>query len=138
MFVTFSKTPDIAVILQKLFNDNGWAVPELKNEKDAINQLGQLLWRIGQYPILLVLDDVWCSSESLLDEFVFQVPHNCRVLVTSRFDFPKFGPAYHLKPLNYEDAKNLFHHSAFPQNANFYVPKDIVEKVGSQFSTCNK
>lgn len=129
-FLTFSELPNIEVIVQRLFQHKNWEVPELVDENDAINQLGLLLQKIGECPILLVLDDVWDRSQSLLDEFVCQLPHNSKILVTSRSDFPKFGPPYNLKPLNHDDAMNLFSHSAILNDGNSYLPdKDTVEKI---------
>ncbi|KFK28338.1 hypothetical protein AALP_AA8G503300 [Arabis alpina] len=52
-------------------------------------------------------DDVRPEEESLLEKFLIQFPH-CKLLVTSRFEFPRLGPTYHLEPLIDEDVKNLF------------------------------
>jgi hypothetical protein len=108
-------------------------VPEFFSDEDAINQLEQLLNRIGQihspvlptpapqnYPILLILDDVWSGSESLLEKFAFHIP-NYKILVTSRTSFPRCF-TYKLKPLNDKDAMALFCHSATPQDGSSSIP----------------
>ena len=79
-------------------------------------------------PILLILDDVWSGSESLVHKLKFTLP-DYKILVTSRFAFPRFDFTYRLKPLNDDDAMTLFHHSAFLQNGNPYIPDDLVNKV---------
>ncbi|XWS45316.1 hypothetical protein CRYUN_Cryun15aG0125900 [Craigia yunnanensis] len=79
-------------------------------------------------PILLIQDDVWFGSESLVDKLKFTLP-DYKILVTSRFSFPGFDFTYSLKPLKEDDAMNLFHHSAFLQNGNPYIPDDLVNKV---------
>ena len=79
-------------------------------------------------PILLILDDVWSGSESLVHKLKFTLP-DYKILVTSRFAFPGFDFTYRLKPLNDDDARTLFHHSAFLQNGNHYIPDDLVNKV---------
>ena len=89
----------------------------------------RLLNQIAPAPILLVLDDVWGGSESLLDNFVFKIP-NYKILVTSRFEFPRFGSTYKLPLLKDEDAMTLFRSSAFQQDGRSYMPdEDLVEKV---------
>lgn len=83
-------------------------------------------------PILLILDDVWSGSESLVDKLKFATFGDYKMLVTSRFAFLRFGfryCIYHLKPLNDGDALSLFHHFAFLQNGNHYIPDDLVNKV---------
>ncbi|RVW57597.1 putative disease resistance protein [Vitis vinifera] len=80
--------------------------------------------------VLLVLDDVWCGSESLLTKFKFQISES-KVLVTSRNEFPEFGSKYDLELLNDDDAMALFRHSAIAQNGSCnYTPTDrLVKKV---------
>jgi hypothetical protein len=126
-------------------------VPEFFSDEDAINQLEQLLNRIGQihspvlptpapqnYPILLILDDVWSGSESLLEKFAFHIP-NYKILVTSRTSFPRCF-TYKLKPLNDKDAMALFCHSATPQDGSSSIPSglsgDTVKMVLSQSAIC--
>ncbi|KAJ0097588.1 hypothetical protein Patl1_28766 [Pistacia atlantica] len=64
-FVTVSKTPNVKVIVQKIFKHKDCEVPELLTDEDAFNELGRLLNQIQSQPILLVLDDVWSGSESM-------------------------------------------------------------------------
>ena len=124
-------------------------MPEFLSDEDAINQLEHLLNEVGQNhstflptpapqnnPILLILDDVWSGSESLLEKFAFRIP-NYKILVTSRTSFPRFSFTYNLKPLNDEDAMALFRHSATPQDGSSYIPGgDTVKMVLFQSAIC--
>jgi hypothetical protein len=47
---------------------------------------------------MLVVDNVWEGSESFVEAFIVQVP-DCKILVTSRVKFPRFGTSLFLKPL---------------------------------------
>lgn len=100
---------------------------EFQTDEDAINQLEQLLNQI-EGSILLILDDVWSGSESLLDKFAFRRP-NYKILVTSRTSFPRFSFTYKLKPLNDEDAMALFRHSATPQDGSSLIRDKDIKKV---------
>uniref|UniRef100_A0A5B6YTU2 RPW8 domain-containing protein n=1 Tax=Davidia involucrata TaxID=16924 RepID=A0A5B6YTU2_DAVIN len=122
-FVTVSKTPNLKVIIQKLFHHKGCSVPEFQNDEDAINQLEHFLKQIESNPVLLVLDDVWSGSESLIQSFTFRIS-GYKILVTSRFVFPRFISTYKLGLLNDKDATALFRHAAFPQDGSSYVPDD--------------
>ncbi|KAJ4714947.1 Disease resistance protein [Melia azedarach] len=128
-FVTFSKTPNVKVIVEKIFQHNHSRVPDFQSDEDAIHNLERLLKEIGPDPILLVLDDVWSGSESLLHKFKFQLP-NYKIVVTSRSKFPLYGAGYELKPLNDEAALTLFRHSAIPPDGNTYIPdENLVKKI---------
>ncbi|KAJ4714948.1 Disease resistance protein [Melia azedarach] len=128
-FVTFSKTPNVKVMVGKIFQHKHFRVPEFQSDEDAIHNLERLLKEIGTKPILLVLDDVWSGSESLLHKFRFQVP-NYKILVTSRSKFPQYGAGYQLKPLNDEAALTLFRHSAILPDGNPYIPdENLVKKI---------
>ncbi|XP_059456168.1 probable disease resistance protein At5g66900 [Corylus avellana] len=144
-FVPVSNTPNLKVIVQKLFRHKVDQVPEFFSDEDAINQLEHLLNQIGQNhstflptpapqnnPILLILDDVWSGSESLLEKFAFRIP-NYKILVTSRTSFPRFSFTYKLKPLNDEDAMVLFRHSATPQDGSSYIPGGDTVKMILKF-----
>ncbi|KAA8531755.1 hypothetical protein F0562_006528 [Nyssa sinensis] len=124
-FVTVSKTPNLKVIIQKIFQHTGCAVPQFQNHEDAINQLEHLLKQRGPNPVLLVLDDVWSGSESLVQNFMFRIS-GYKIVVTSRFEFPRFDSTYKLELLNDQDARALFCHSAFPHDgsSSSYVPDD--------------
>ncbi|OIW20692.1 hypothetical protein TanjilG_21020 [Lupinus angustifolius] len=129
LFVTFSKTPKLEIIVERLFEQCGYRVPEFQSNEDAIHQLGFLLRKIGQSPTLLVLDDVWPDSEPLVDKFKFQMA-DYKILVTSRVAFPKYGTPYILKPLRHEDAVTLFHHVAHFGGSKSNIPdEDLVQKV---------
>ena len=81
----------------------------------------------------MILDDVWPESESIIDEFKFNIP-NYKIVVTSRTAFPNFKSKYNLKPLDHKDAMTLFGHSASFQDVRCYFSKDI-EKVLFQSGT---
>ncbi|KAA8547229.1 hypothetical protein F0562_003907 [Nyssa sinensis] len=127
-FVTVSETPNLKFIIQKVFQHKGYMVPEFQNDDDAINQLESLLKQIGTDPVLLVLDDVWSGSESLIQNFMFRVP-GYKILVTSRFVFPRFDSTYKLELLNDKDAMALFRNSAFLPDGSSSVPDDLVNEI---------
>ena len=96
LFVTVSKTPNVKLIVQSLFNyKNLWHEFQFQSDEDAIDSLPQLLNHIGPDPILLILDDVWLGSESLPEKLKFDIP-DYKILVTSRTAFPRFEFTYHL------------------------------------------
>ncbi|XVE87188.1 hypothetical protein DITRI_Ditri18aG0096000 [Diplodiscus trichospermus] len=127
-YVTVSKAPNKDVILQKLLQLKGQGMPAVQSEEDALNQLEHNFRQMATDPILLILDDVWSGSESLIDKLKFTLP-DYKILVTSRSDFRRFDFTYRLKQLNGDDAMTLFRHSAFPQNGDPCIPEDIVTKV---------
>uniref|UniRef100_A0A7N2M0T9 RPW8 domain-containing protein n=1 Tax=Quercus lobata TaxID=97700 RepID=A0A7N2M0T9_QUELO len=105
LFVTVSKTPNMKLIVQSLFNyKNLWLEFQFQSNEDAIDNLPQLLNHIGLDPISLVLDDVWLGSESQPEKFKFDIL-DYKILVTSRTAFPRFEFTYHLKLLNGGDFK---------------------------------
>ncbi|KAK1422015.1 hypothetical protein QVD17_24851 [Tagetes erecta] len=96
----------------------------------VINKLRQM----GSQKTLLVLDDVWSESESLIQDLKFLIP-GYAILVTSRFMFSRIVLMYELSLLNDEDARTLFCHSAFPCDGNqINVPDDLVNNVMPQLS----
>ena len=94
-----------------------------------------LLNKIGETaPILLVLDDVWDGSESLVRNLVLQRPEY-KILVTSRYELKGFGPPdfaypYRLIPLNDKDAMTLFCH--WVGNGNSGISDKTVKEVCCQ------
>ncbi|MED6121833.1 hypothetical protein PIB30_033849 [Stylosanthes scabra] len=131
LFVTFSKSPKLKTIVERLFEQCGYQVPEFKSDDDAINQMVVLLRHIGTKPTLLVLDDVWPGSEALVEKFQIQIS-DYKILVTSRVMFPRFDSHLILKPLNQEDALTLFRHHALLERSGSNIPnEDIVQKVVS-------
>ncbi|XP_050152441.1 uncharacterized protein LOC126627064 isoform X1 [Malus sylvestris] len=110
-FVHVSENPNLSLMVQTLYQQMGFQIPALQNESIALHWLHQFLMETALHPSVLVLDDVWPGSESLLDKFdEFKTP-NYKIMVTSRFEFPAFGFPYYLKPLNAEDEMTLSHHS---------------------------
>ncbi|XP_048128310.1 probable disease resistance protein At5g66900 [Rhodamnia argentea] len=108
MFVPVSKKPNLTDIVQKMYQHNGFKVPEIKSEEFAVHCMKQLLNKVGQDPVLLVLDDVWKESESIIDKFICDGIKDYKIVVTSRYEFPHFRPAYHLNPLTHDEAVELF------------------------------
>lgn len=103
--------------------------PALPNEEIAFKWLQKFVTERGQNPLLLVLDDVQSGSESLLDKFnEFKMP-SYKVLVTSRYKFPKFGCPYPLETLKDEDAMALFRRSSFLPNTSSNIPDDLQNQV---------
>lgn len=129
IFVTFSKTPMLKIIVERLFEHCGYPVPEYQSDEDAVNGLGLLLRKIEGSPILLVLDDVWPGSEDLVEKFKFQIS-DYKILVTSRVAFSRFDKTFILKPLAQEDSVTLFcHYTEVEKNSSKIPDKDLIEKV---------
>ncbi|GAU17402.1 hypothetical protein TSUD_232780 [Trifolium subterraneum] len=124
-FFTVSKTPNWKIIAQTLFEYCGGQVPEFSNDEDAIHRLRILLSVVGRNPILLVLDDVWPGSESLVENFKFEMP-DYKILVTSRVAFRRFGTPCKLDPLGHDHAVSLFRHFAQLNESSSYMP-DIAQ-----------
>ncbi|KAL9432120.1 hypothetical protein AB3S75_027189 [Citrus x aurantiifolia] len=128
-YVTVSKNPNVKAIVQKVLHHKGYPVPEFQTDEAAINDLERFFKQMRTEAILLVLDDVWSGSESLLQKLGFQLP-DYKILVTSRSEFPQFGSAHYLKPLTDEAARTLFLHSANLQDGNSYIPdENLVSKI---------
>ncbi|TKY55749.1 disease resistance protein [Spatholobus suberectus] len=122
-----ARTPKLITIVQRLFQHTGTQMPDFQSDDDAANQL-EILLRQRNCPILLVLDDVWPESVSLVDKFVFQIP-NYMILMTSRVKIREFDPAYVLKPLDEVNAMNLFCHSASLNQSRSHISDDVVQKI---------
>ncbi|KAG2261361.1 hypothetical protein Bca52824_068440 [Brassica carinata] len=107
-FCDVSKVPPtFRTIVQTLLQHNGYEAPTFDDDSQAIDGLKKLLEELEENgPILLVLDDVCQDAESFLQKFPNNML-NFKILVTSWFEFPSFGPTYHLKPLGNEDAMSL-------------------------------
>ncbi|TQD96406.1 hypothetical protein C1H46_017901 [Malus baccata] len=113
-FVLVSKNPSWSLMVQTLYQQiepKGFQIPALQDESIALHWLHQFFMETALHPSVLVLDDVWPGSESLLDKFdEFKTP-NYKIMVTSRSEFPAFGCPYYLKSLNAEDEMTLSHQS---------------------------
>lgn len=128
-FVTVSRTPNLKTIVETLIEYCGCRVPDFQSDEDAINRLGILLRRVGKNPILLVLDDVWPSSEALIEKFKIQIP-DYKILVTSRVAFPRFGTPCQLDRLDHDHAVALFCHFAQPNDGGSYKPdQNLVDEI---------
>ncbi|XP_059456250.1 probable disease resistance protein At5g66900 [Corylus avellana] len=126
-FVTVSETPNLKVIVDKLFQHKGSQVSGFQTEEEAINQLELLLNQI-EGSKLLILDDVWPGSEFHPEKFKFHMP-NYKILMTSRDAFPRFCFTYKLQPLNDKDAMTLFRHSASLQDGSSLIRDKDIKKV---------
>jgi hypothetical protein len=119
----------LKAIVERLFQHYGHPVPEFQSDEDAVNRLGLLLKKVEGRPLLLVLDDVWPSSESLVEKLQFQIS-DFKILVTSRVAFQRLSTTCILKPLIHEDAVTLFRQYAqIEKNSSNIVDKDLIEKV---------
>ncbi|XP_076929812.1 putative disease resistance protein At5g66900 [Bidens hawaiensis] len=128
-FVTVSRTTSFKTIVQKLLTHHLQVNNcELQTDEEAKNELENMMRNMGSEKILLVLDDVWSESESLIQDLKYQIP-GYTILVTSRFMFSSIGSTYELGLLNDEDAKALLIHSAFPCDRKVNVPDDLVSKM---------
>ncbi|XP_024978015.1 probable disease resistance protein At5g66900 [Cynara cardunculus var. scolymus] len=129
-YVTVSRMATLKSVVQKLFVHHLHVDRcEFQTDEEAKNQLENLLMRqMGSENILLVLDDVWSESVSLIQDLKFPIP-GYKILVTSRFLFPRFGSTYELSLLNDEDARTLFCHYAFPCGEILNVRDDLVTKM---------
>ena len=104
-------------------------MPKFQSDEDAINRLGVLLRLVGKNPILLVLDDVWPSSEALVEKFKIDIP-DYKILVTSRVSFPRFGTPCQLDKLDHDHAVALFCHFAQLNGKSSYMPDEkLVDEV---------
>uniref|UniRef100_A0A6M2EY51 RPW8 domain-containing protein n=1 Tax=Populus davidiana TaxID=266767 RepID=A0A6M2EY51_9ROSI len=120
-FVNVPNLRNLMVIVKMIFQHKEIELPDFRSEEDAANHLERLFQQIGPDPILLVLDDVWPVSESILDMLKFRI-ENYKILVTSRYEFRSFGSTYKLKTLNLADAMTLFQKLALPRDQQSYGP----------------
>ncbi|KAK9902929.1 hypothetical protein M0R45_001442 [Rubus argutus] len=127
-FITLSKTPKFFRIVQELYKRKGSSVPTFQDEETAVKWLQRFLKDEGQNPLLLVLDDVWSGSESLLDKFELTMP-DYKILVTSRSEFPRFDSSYHLQLLDFDNAMKLFHHSASLADKSLHISPEISRQI---------
>ncbi|XP_048431278.1 probable disease resistance protein At5g66900 isoform X2 [Pyrus x bretschneideri] len=128
-FVTVSKNPKLENIVQDLYQRKGFQVPTFQNEVSTVTWLQHFLKKEGQNPILIVLDDVWSGSESLVQKFDQFKTENYKFLVTSRSEFRGYGSPYYLQSLDRDNAMKLFHHSASLGDKSSHIPKDLPEKI---------
>ncbi|KAJ6740260.1 RESISTANCE PROTEIN ADR1 putative-RELATED [Salix purpurea] len=120
-FLNVPKLRNLMVIVKNIFQHKDRQLPDFQSEEDAVNHLERLFKQIGPDPVLLVLDDVWPGSESILHKLKFRL-ENYKILVTSRYEFPSFGSSYKLKPLNHADAVTFFQRIALPRDQQSYAP----------------
>lgn len=124
-----SKVPTFRTIVQTLLQHNGYEAPTFDDDSQAIDGLKKLLEELEENgPILLVLDDVCQDAESFLQKFQTNIL-NFKILVTSWFEFPNFGPTYHLQPLGDEDAKSLLIQRASRYDRNAHEHEDVLQEV---------
>ncbi|KAM3014333.1 hypothetical protein FF2_027057 [Malus domestica] len=135
-FVNVSKNPNLDLIVHELYQRKGSELPAFQNEFMAVKWLQIFLKESRHNPLLFVLDDVWSGSESLLDKFDQFKFSNYKILVTSRFAFPRFGSPYHLALLNDGDAMALFHYSASSEDKSSYTSEDLSRKIIKRCKGC--
>ncbi|RXI07213.1 hypothetical protein DVH24_026349 [Malus domestica] len=132
-FVTVSKKPKLENIVQDLYQRKGFPASTFENEVSAVMLLQRFLKEEGQNPFLIVLDDVWSGSESLVEKFDQFKTENHKFLVTSRSEFRGYGFPCHLQSLDHDNAMKLFHHSASLGDKSSHIPKDLPEKFPELF-----
>lgn len=106
----------------------------------AVKWLQQFLNEAGKKPLLLVLRDVWAGSKFLLETFDEFKMLNCKILVTSIYEFPRFSSRYYLEPLHDDNAIILLHHSASRDKSSCFS-EDFARKViswSAEISWLNK
>ncbi|XP_022978618.1 probable disease resistance protein At5g66900 [Cucurbita maxima] len=132
LFVVVSRNPDWKLIFKNIIESlRGIQLPDSQNDERAFCYLELWLKQAAQnHPVLIVLDDVWNGpeAEGLLDK-LFQLPH-CKILVTSRFSFPRFSESYHLEPLNHENAIKLLLLAASLEKESSKLPdEETIKKI---------
>ena len=125
---------DAVHIIQEMLHIKGSDASNVQTEDDAFRELEKLLNEVSQNPILLVLDDVWSkpnsrgsktsASELLLQKFVLDTISDYKILVTSRFEFPRFGHPVRVKSLGQKDAMRVFLHAATPPDGSNSLPDE--------------
>ncbi|KAJ4900991.1 Disease resistance protein (NBS-LRR class) family [Raphanus sativus] len=130
-FCVVSSGSTFRTIVQTLLQHSGYESPTFENDSQAVDGLRKLIVELKEDgPILLVLDDVWLGADSVLQKFQINI-QDFKILVTSRFEFPSFGPIYHLKPLGDEDAKSLLIKRASPCffRGTSRKHEDLIQKI---------
>ncbi|CAK9320370.1 unnamed protein product [Citrullus colocynthis] len=130
-FVAVSRKPDLKLIFKDIIESlRGIQLPDLISDERAFCYLELWLKQTSlNHPVLIVLDDVWTGPESEVLDKLFQLPC-CKILVTSRFVFPRFSEPYYLEPLNHENAIKLFRRAASLDKGISKLPDDeTVEQI---------
>ncbi|KAM7250581.1 hypothetical protein ACFE04_022464 [Oxalis oulophora] len=126
IYISVTKIAKLEDIVRTIFHKYDDEAPDVSDDELAIYQVEALLReRGGSNPILLVLDGVWSGSESLIEKFKFSLP-DYKILVSSRFEFPRFGSPHRLETLSYKDAMSLFRH--FAKNCDIQ-DQDTMKKI---------
>ncbi|KAL6220458.1 hypothetical protein ACLB2K_008214 [Fragaria x ananassa] len=136
IFVKVSKKSNY-IVVQELHQELESQESEFPNEDGAFSWLKEFL-ETFQNTLLLILDDVWSISESLLEKFnELSIQSSFSILVTSRSSFPSFGSQYPLDALNHKDALILLRHSATCGGEKSYiVPEDLQHKIVRRCKGC--
>nr|WAQ80561.1 resistant protein NLR [synthetic construct] len=136
IFVKVSKKSNY-IVVQELYQELESQESEFPNEDGAFSWLKEFL-ETFQNRLLLILDDVWSESESLLEKFnELSIQSSFSILVTSRSSFPSFGSQYPLDALNHKDALTLLRHSATCRGDKSYiVPEDLQDKIVRRCKGC--
>nr|XP_011464508.1 PREDICTED: probable disease resistance protein At5g66900 isoform X1 [Fragaria vesca subsp. vesca] len=136
IFVKVSKKSNY-IVVQELYQELESQESEFPNEDGAFSWLKEFL-ETFQNPLLLILDDVWSESKSLLEKFKeLSIQSSFSILVTSRSSFPSFGSRYPLDALNHKDSLTLLRHSATcPDDKSYDVPEDLQHKIVRRCKGC--
>ncbi|KAI3808583.1 hypothetical protein L1987_24537 [Smallanthus sonchifolius] len=82
LYVTVSTETSLKSIAQSLFKHYDINDFQFSSEEDTKNQIENLIRQKGSGNMLLVLDDVWSKSESVIQDLKFEIP-GFKILVTS-------------------------------------------------------
>ncbi|CAB4265826.1 unnamed protein product [Prunus armeniaca] len=126
LFLTVSQSPNVEQLKAKIV---GFIMGnQILSPTSVLPQWNLQYEWLNVTKTLVVLDDVWSLAE--LEPLLFKIP-GCKILVVSRFKFPKVIDAtYDVELLKEDEALSLFCHSAFGQKS---VPpaadKNLVKQI---------
>ncbi|XP_050382699.1 probable disease resistance protein At5g66900 [Argentina anserina] len=127
LFITVSQNGNLELVVQRLCGHFGSSVPGFQNEVHVLQWM-ETLRKEKPSPLLLVLDDVWSGSESILESFQCEMS-NYKILVTSRSEFPRYSSSYNLKLLEDDNAMKLFYHSTALGDKRSRTLEDLSRKI---------
>lgn len=136
LFLTVSQSPNVEQLKAKIV---GFIMGNQNLSPTSVLPQWNLQYEwLNVTKTLVVLDDVWSLAE--LEPLLFKIP-GCKILVVSRFKFPKVIDAtYDVELLKEDEALSLFCHSAFgqksvPPAADKNLVKQVLSYNYSPFST---
>ena len=94
VFITVSQNGNLELVVKRLCEYVCSPVPKFRNEVHMFQWM-ETFRKERPNPLLLVLDDIWSGSESILESFQSEMP-NHKILVISRSEFLKFSSSFQL------------------------------------------